>query len=105
MQIPILNLKAQYAIYKDELMRAVQEVCDSQILCLGSAVVKFEKQAGTYCECKHSVGVSSGTDALLVSLMAAGLGPGDEVITTPFTFFSTAGTVSRPLRKGRRCSS
>jgi dTDP-4-amino-4,6-dideoxygalactose transaminase len=95
MQIPILDLKAQYAKYKGELMRAVEEVCDSQMLCLGPAVEKFEKEAGAYCGCRYAIGVSSGTDALLVSLMAAGIEAGDEVITTPFTFFATAGVVSR----------
>ncbi|MGA2172597.1 MAG: DegT/DnrJ/EryC1/StrS family aminotransferase [Sedimentisphaerales bacterium] len=95
MQVPILDLKAQYAKYKSEVMRAIEEVCDSQVLCLGPAVEKFEKEAGAYCGCKYATGVSSGTDALLLGLMAAGIGAGDEVITTPFTFFATAGVVSR----------
>ena len=95
MQVVMLDLKAQFAKYKSELMRAVEDVCNSQILCLGPAVEKFEKEAASYCGCKYATGVSSGTDALLLSLMAAGIVPGDEVITTPFTFFATAGTVSR----------
>jgi len=95
MKVPILDLKTQYAKYKSEVMRAVEEVCDSQILCLGPAVEKFEKETAGYCGCKYATGVSSGTDALLLSLMAAGIGTGDEVITTPFTFFATAGVVSR----------
>jgi dTDP-4-amino-4,6-dideoxygalactose transaminase len=95
MQIPMLDLKAQFAKYKGELMHAVEDVCDSQMLCLGPAVERFEKQAAAYCGCKYAIGVSSGTDALLVSLMAAGVGVGDEVITTPFTFFATAGAVAR----------
>jgi dTDP-4-amino-4,6-dideoxygalactose transaminase len=95
MQIPMLDLKAQFAKYKSELMQAVEEVCDSQILCLGPAVERFEKEAADYCGCKYAIGVSSGTDAILVSLMALGIEPGDEVITTPFTFFATAGVVSR----------
>jgi dTDP-4-amino-4,6-dideoxygalactose transaminase len=95
MQIPILDLKAQYAKYKGELMLVVEEVCDSQILCLGPAVERFEKEAADYCGCKYATGVSSGTDALLVSLMAVGTRGGDEVITTPFTFFATAGVVTR----------
>jgi dTDP-4-amino-4,6-dideoxygalactose transaminase len=95
MQVVMLDLKAQFAKYKGELMRAVEEVCNSQILCLGPAVERFEKEAAAYCGCKYATGVSSGTDALLLSLMVAGIGAGDEVITTPFTFFATAGTVSR----------
>jgi dTDP-4-amino-4,6-dideoxygalactose transaminase len=95
MQVVMLDLKAQFAKYKSELMQAVEEVCSSQILCLGPAVERFEKEAAAYCGCKYATGVSSGTDALLLSLMAAGIGHGDEVITTPFTFFATAGTVSR----------
>jgi dTDP-4-amino-4,6-dideoxygalactose transaminase len=95
MQVVMLDLKAQYAKYKGELMRAVEEVCQSQILCLGPAVEKFEKEAAEYCGCRYATGVSSGTDALLLSLMAAGIGAQDEVITTPFTFFATAGVVSR----------
>jgi dTDP-4-amino-4,6-dideoxygalactose transaminase len=95
MQIPILDLKAQYATYKREVMLAIEEVCDSQMLCLGPAVDKFEKETAAYCGCKFAIGVSSGTDALLVALMAAGVGPGDEVVTTPFTFFATAGVVAR----------
>jgi dTDP-4-amino-4,6-dideoxygalactose transaminase len=95
MQVAMLDLKTQFAKYKSELMKAVEDVCSSQILCLGPAVERFEKEAAEYCGCKYAVGVSSGTDALLLSLMAAGIRPGDEVITTPFTFFATAGTVSR----------
>ncbi len=95
MKVPILDLKAQYAKYKSEAMRAIEEVCDSQMLCLGPAVAKFESEAAAYCGCKYAIGVSSGTDALLVSLMAAGIGESDEVITTPFTFFASAGAVAR----------
>ncbi len=95
MQIPMLDLKAQFGKYKDELMHAVEEVCASQILCLGPAVERFEKEVCAYCGCKYAIGVSSGTDALLVALMAAWVGPGDELITTPFSFFATAGVVSR----------
>ncbi len=95
MQVGMMDLKAQFVKYKAELMKAVEDVCSSQILCLGPAVERFEKEAARYCGCKYAIGVSSGTDALLLSLMAAGIGPGDEVITTPFTFFATAGTVSR----------
>ena len=95
MRIPILDLKAQYATIKDEVIRAISEVCESQAFALGPAVVEFEKNIAAYCNSKHAIGVSSGTDALLVSLMALGVKPGDEVITTPFSFFATAGCIVR----------
>ena len=95
MQIPILDLKAQYANIKDEIIRAISEVCDSQAFALGPAVAEFEENVAKYCGSKYAIGVSSGTDALLVSLMALDIKPGDEVITTPFTFFATAGSIIR----------
>ena len=95
MRIPILDLKAQYAAIRDEVTRAISEVCESQAFALGPAVAEFETNIAAYCESKHAIGVSSGTDALLVSLMALDIKPGDEVITTPFTFFATAGCVVR----------
>jgi dTDP-4-amino-4,6-dideoxygalactose transaminase len=95
MQVPLLDLKAQYATIKDEVISAISKVCESQMFALGPAVADFEKKIASYCQSKYAVGVSSGTDALLVSLMALGIGPGDEVITTPFTFFSTAGCIVR----------
>ncbi len=95
MQIPILDLKAQYANIKDEVIRAISEVCDNQVFALGPAVAEFEENVAAYCNSKYAIGVSSGTDALLVSLMALEIKPGDEVITTPFTFFATAGSIVR----------
>jgi len=95
MQVPLLDLKAQYATIRDEVMQAISGVCESQALALGPAVADFEEKIAAYCRCKYAVGVSSGTDALLVSLMALDIEPGDEVITTPFTFFSTAGCIVR----------
>jgi len=95
MQVPILDLKAQYASIKEEIREAIDNVCDSQMLCLGPAVTQFEENIAAYCRCTSAIGVSSGSDALLVSLMAMDLQPGDEVITTPFTFFATAGAISR----------
>ncbi len=95
MQVPLLDLKAQYAAIKDEVMRAISEVCENQTFALGPAVAEFEERIAAYCNSKHAIGVSSGTDALLVSLMALGIKLGDEVITTPFTFFATAGSIVR----------
>ncbi len=95
MQVPILDLKAQYATFKDEAIKAISEICESQLFALGPAVADFEEKIAVYCGCKYAIGVSSGTDALLVSLMALEIKCGDEVITTPFTFFSTAGSIAR----------
>lgn len=95
MQVPLLDLKAQYAGIKDEVMGAIEQVCESQMLCLGPAVEEFERKLAEYCGCAHAIGVSSGTDALLMSLMALEVGAGEEVITTPFTFFATAGAIAR----------
>ena len=95
MQVPLLDLKLQYAAIKDEVSKAIEQVCESQIFALGPAVAEFEKNVAAYCDSKFAIGVSSGTDALLIALMALGVGSGDEVITTPFTFFATAGSVVR----------
>jgi dTDP-4-amino-4,6-dideoxygalactose transaminase len=95
MQVPLLDLKAQYATIKDEVTQAISEVCENQSFALGPAVAEFEEKIAAYCNSKHAIGVSSGTDALIVSLMALEIKPGDEVITTPFTFFATAGSIVR----------
>ena len=80
MQVPMLDLKAQFAAIKDEIMQAVNEVCESQYMCLGPKVAEFEKNGAQYCQSKHAIGVSSGSDALILSLMAIGIEHGDEVI-------------------------
>ena len=95
MKVPFLDLKRQYAQLKEQLDEAVQGVIDSQMFILGSSVSKFEEELAEYCGTKFAVGCSSGTDALILSLLAAGIGKGDEVITSPFTFFATAEAIIR----------
>lgn len=94
MKIPILDLTAQHKSIKFEIDAAIKRVIDSQHFILGPEVENFEKDVAAYCGTKYAVGVASGTDALILSLKALGIGPGDEVITTPFTFFATAESAS-----------
>jgi len=95
MQVKLLDLTAQYASIRQEIRHAIDAVCDAQAFVLGPTVERFEKHLAEYCGTKHAIGMSSGTDALLCALMAMGIGPGDEVITSPFTFFATAGSIAR----------
>jgi dTDP-4-amino-4,6-dideoxygalactose transaminase len=93
--IPLLDLKRQYAIIRPLVEKAVKEVFEGQAFILGSEVKAFEDEIAEKFQTGHAIGVSSGTDALLLSLMALGVGEGDEVITSPFTFFATAGVIHR----------
>ncbi|HET8775144.1 MAG TPA: DegT/DnrJ/EryC1/StrS family aminotransferase [Thermoanaerobaculia bacterium] len=95
MPIPLLDLKQQYATIRDEAMRVTAEVYESQMFILGKRVEELERDFAAYCRTKYAVGVSSGTDALLEALMVLGVGPGDEVIVPAYSFFATAGVVSR----------
>ncbi|HEY2683510.1 MAG TPA: DegT/DnrJ/EryC1/StrS family aminotransferase [Steroidobacteraceae bacterium] len=93
--VPLLDLKAQYAQIRDEVLPVIEAVCAEQRFILGAHVTGLEAEIASYCQSKHGVGVSSGTDALLLALMALKINPGDEIITSPFTFFATAGTIAR----------
>src|SRR5580693_2814787 len=93
--VPLLDLKAQFAQIRAAVMPVIEQVCASQRFILGDQVSALEAEIARYCGATFGIGVSSGTDALLLALMALGVGAGDEVITSPFTFFATAGTIAR----------
>jgi dTDP-4-amino-4,6-dideoxygalactose transaminase len=95
MPVPMTDLKAQYKTLKKEVDAAINRVVEHGQFILGPEVAAFEKEMASYCGTKFAVGVASGTDALLLALLACGIGPGDEVITTPFTFIATAEVISR----------
>ncbi len=93
--VPLLDLKAQYATIRDQVRTAIDRVLESQHFILGPEVEALEREVAAYSQCQFGIGVSSGTDALLAALMAIDLQPGDEVLTTPYTFFATAGSIAR----------
>ena len=93
MPVPLLDLKAQHATIRDDVVAAVMNVVDSQLFILGDAVTTLERAVGELSNTRHAIGCANGTDALLLAMRALDIGRGDEVITTPFTFFATAGTI------------
>lgn len=93
--VPLIDLKAQHQSIRADVLSAVERVLDSQVCILGDEVAEFECDVAEYCDARDAIGCASGSDALLLSLMALGVGPGDEVITSPFTFFATASAITR----------
>lgn len=95
MQVPLLDLQMQYRTIKDEVLAEITDICESQRFILGPKVEQFEAEAARYCGTPYACGVTSGSDALIIALMVEKIGPGDEVITSPFTFFATVGAIAR----------
>src|SRR6476620_6464260 len=93
MPVPLLDLRAQHATIRDEVVAAMMDIVDSQLFILGAAVEALETQVAALSHTRYAVGCANGTDAILLALRALDCGRGDEVITTPFTFFATAGTI------------
>ena len=95
MKVSLLNLKLQYQTIREEILREIEKICDNQTFILGENVARLEQEIAQYSNAQYAIGVASGTDAILLPLMATGIGQGDRVITTPYTFFATAGSIAR----------
>src|SRR5215211_4633412 len=95
MNVPLLDLQAQYVSIRDTVRQAVDRVFESQHFVMGAEVAALEKEVAQYCQTAEAIGCASGSDALLLALMALDIGPGSEVITTPFSFFATASAIAR----------
>ena len=93
--VPLLDLKAQYAPLRDEMVAAMNEVVEAQWFIMGPKVKELESEIAEYCHAKHAIGCASGSDALLLALMAIGIEPGDQIICPSYTFFATAGSIHR----------
>jgi len=99
MPIPLVDLKAQYKTIKNEINEVIEKVLENCDFILGENVSKSEEEISNYCGTRYGIGVASGTDALMLSLLALGIGEGDEVITTPFTFIATTEAISKVRAK------
>lgn len=95
MPVPLIDIKRQYAPIRAEVDRAIKQVMDHGLFILGPEVKKLESEVAEYCHARHAIGVASGTDALMLALHACGVGPGDEIITSAFSFFASAGVITR----------
>ncbi|MBR6059841.1 MAG: DegT/DnrJ/EryC1/StrS family aminotransferase [Victivallales bacterium] len=95
MKVPLLDLKPQYESLKEEIQKGLADLCATQMFILGPHIVELEEKVARYCQAGYGCAVSSGSDALLITMMAEGIGHGDEVITSPYTFFATAGAIAR----------
>src|SRR5215212_7165028 len=93
MPVPMLDLRAQHATIREEAVRAVMAIVDAQLFILGEPVAQLEGEIATLSRVKHAIGCANGTDALLLAYRALDIGRGDEIVTSPFTFFATAGTI------------